>query len=61
VGPVYYAEDAQPLEVRTYFGALDDAVLYEHVYPHERQFWVRAKMDFYGMRDGEPRFRELKR
>jgi hypothetical protein len=34
-------------------------VVYEHVYPHARQIWKRSEEEFFGMKDGAPRFRRL--
>lgn len=34
-------------------------VIYEHVYPHQRQHWLRDHAEFFGEKDGVPRFRAL--
>jgi len=31
-------------------------VIYEHLYPHERQLWIRRLEEFFGYKDGAPRF-----
>ncbi len=34
-------------------------VLYEHVHPHSREYWLRDYDEFFGDHDGHPRFRPL--
>lgn|SRR6478609_10656610 len=37
----------------------DVYVAYEHVYPYDRQTWKRPYNEFFGDKDGKPRFRPL--
>lgn len=34
-------------------------IVYQHVYPHERELWVRDHGEFFGIKDGKHRFRRL--
>jgi hypothetical protein len=36
-------------------------VVYRHCYPYEKQLWVRDHSEFFGLKDGKPRFRDLRR
>jgi hypothetical protein len=36
-------------------------ISYLHVYPYEAQAWVRDLSEAHGDKDGQPRFRELRR
>lgn len=34
-------------------------VCYLHLFPHERQTWARVAPEFFGDKNGQPRFRKL--
>jgi hypothetical protein len=38
-----------------------EMVVYEHLFPYERELWIREYDEFHGTRGHEKRFRELKK
>lgn len=41
---------------------LEPGVLYEHLWPHNHDFWYRSEKDFFSMLDnGNPRFKLVKK
>lgn len=57
LGPVRDSVTGGPL---TYKSNREEVLVYEHVYPHERQLWARSAKEFHEtLPDGTPRFRQL--
>jgi hypothetical protein len=55
LGPLFNSETG----VRAVDAQGRPMAVYEHVYPHARQIWQRAEEEFFGLKDGAPRFRKL--
>lgn len=60
LGRVMDAETGKPYETPgAWLIEPDGYVAYLHLYPHERQVWIRKSSEFYGPKDGGLRFRPL--
>lgn len=59
LGPLMDADTGLPVPAK-HPRQTPGRVVYEHVYPHERQLWVRDREEFEeDLPDGRPRFRLL--
>lgn len=60
IGPAMDADTGKQLETpNEWLAEQDKYVGYLHLYPHERQLWIRREKEFFGPQGNGKRFREL--